>query len=90
MMEAVRYHGPNEALTLETIPIPSQTDLLPDEVIVRVEASALCHTELHFVDGTLNLGVKPITLGHEAVGVITAVGSDVSPSRVGERVINYY
>ena len=89
-MEAVRYHGPNEALTFETVPIPTESDLSPDEVIVRVEASALCHTELHFADGTLNLGVQPITLGHEAVGVITAVGSDISTSRIGERVINYY
>jgi len=89
-MEAVRYHGPNEALTFETVPIPTEADLSPDEVIVRVEASALCHTELHFADGTLNLGVKPITLGHEAVGVITAVGSDIPPSRIGQRVINYY
>ena len=89
-METVRYHGPNEALTFETVPIPTESDLSPDEVIVRVEASALCHTELHFADGTLNLGVQPITLGHEAVGVITAVGSDISTSRIGERVINYY
>ena len=89
-MEAVRYHGPNEALTFETVPIPNEADLTPDEIIVRVEASALCHTELHFADGTLNLGVKPITLGHEAVGVVTSVGSNVSASRIGERVINYY
>lgn len=59
---------------------------LPLLSIIRVEASALCHTELHFADGTLNLGVAPITLGHEAVGVITAVGSDVPPSRIGQRV----
>jgi len=89
-MEAVRYHGPDKALSFETIPIPSAADLSPDDVIIRVEASALCHTELHFADGTLNLGVEPITLCHEAVGVITAVGSDVSSTRIGERVINYY
>ena len=89
-MEAVRYHGPNEKLTLETVAIPNEADLSPDEVIVRVEASALCHTELHFADGTLNLGVKPMTLGHEAVGVITSVGSSVPAYRIGERIINYY
>ena len=51
-MEAVRYHGPNEALTFETVPIPNEADLTPDEVIVRVEASALCHTEVNtFVAG---------------------------------------
>ena len=57
---------------LETLPKPDPVALSNNEVIVQVKASALCHTELHFVDGTLNLGVKPIILGHEAVGVITS------------------
>lgn len=87
-MQAVRYHGPNVAMELETIPKPEIVS--DDDVIVQVKASALCHTELHFADGTLDLGVKPITMGHEAVGIITAVGENVSPSRVGERVIVYY
>jgi len=89
-MEAVRYHGPNVPLTLETVPKPDPSTLSNDEVIVEVKASALCHTELHFADGTLNLGVKPMTLGHEAVGIITHVGSDVPNKRIGERVIVYY
>lgn len=89
-MDAVRYHGPNVPLTLETVPKPDPKDLSCDEVLVEVKASALCHTELHFADGTLDLGVKPITLGHEAVGIITATGSNVPLSRIGERVIVYY
>ena len=87
-MQAVRYHGPNIPIELETIPKPQIVS--SDDVIVQVKASALCHTELHFADGTLDLGVKPITLGHEAVGIITSVGENVSPSRIGERVIIYY
>lgn len=87
-MNAVRYHGPNVPLTLEEVPVP--TDLGSDEVLVQIKAAALCHTELHFCDGTLNLGVNPMTLGHEATGIITKVGSNVSQSRVGERVICYY
>lgn len=89
-MQAVRYHGPNEPLVLETVPIPDESILGPDDVIVEVKAAALCHTELHFADGTLNLGVKPMTLGHEACGIITKCGSNVDPSRIGERVIAYY
>lgn len=89
-MQAVRYHGANEPLTLDTVPIPSSEDLGADDVLIKVEAAALCHTELHFADGTLDLGVKPMTLGHEAAGIITAVGSNVSPDRVGQRVVNYY
>ena len=89
-MEAVRYNGPNVALELATVPKPDATKLSTDEVLVQVKASALCHTELHFADGTLDLGVKPITLGHEAVGIITAIGPNVPESRIGERVIVYY
>ncbi|KAL7529396.1 LOW QUALITY PROTEIN: hypothetical protein ACHAXR_006408 [Thalassiosira sp. AJA248-18] len=89
-MDAVRYHGPNVPLTFESIPKPDISNLSADEVIVEVKASALCHTELHFADGTLNLGVQPMTLGHEAVGTIRNVGSNVPETRVGERVIIYY
>jgi propanol-preferring alcohol dehydrogenase len=87
IMEAVRYNGANKPLTLESIPKPTPSS---DQVLVKVEAAALCHTELHFADGTLDLGVKPMTLGHEAVGTIVAVGDSVTSSRIGERVIVYY
>jgi propanol-preferring alcohol dehydrogenase len=50
----------------------------------------MCHTELHFKSGLLDLGVAPITMGHEVVGRIAAVGEGVAPERVGERVIVYY
>jgi propanol-preferring alcohol dehydrogenase len=87
-MKAVRYHGPNVPLALEEVPIPS--NLACDDVLVKVHAAALCHTELHFCDGTLNLGAQPITLGHETTGVIEQVGANVDTSRIGERVIVYY
>jgi alcohol dehydrogenase, propanol-preferring len=87
-MDAVRYFGPNIPLKLEQVPVPD--DLGDDDVLVQVHAAALCHTELHFCDGTLNLGVRPITMGHEAAGVITKVGAKVKKSRIGERVIVYY
>jgi propanol-preferring alcohol dehydrogenase len=86
-MEAVRYNGANKPLTLELIPKPTPSS---DQILVKVEAAALCHTELHFADGTLDLGVKPMTLGHEAVGTIVEVGDSVPSSRIGERVIVYY
>ncbi len=60
------------------------------EVLVRVTASGMCHTELHFKSGLLNLGVAPITMGHEVVGRVEAVGEGVSTDRLGERVILYY
>jgi len=59
-------------------------------VLVRVTAAGVCHTELHFLSGLLDLGVAPLTLGHEIVGTVEAVGAGVAAGRVGERVIVYY
>lgn len=86
-MKAVRYHGPNQPFRLEEI---ERREPGPGEVLVRVAASGMCHTELHFGSGLLNLGVAPITMGHEVVGRIEAVGAGVAPDRTGERVIVYY
>lgn len=86
-MRALRYHGPRQPLRLEDVPSPQPG---PGEVVVKVTAAGLCHTELHFLSGLLNLGVAPLTLGHEIVGRIEAVGEGVPASRAGERVIVYY
>jgi propanol-preferring alcohol dehydrogenase len=86
-MKAVRYHGPGEPFRLEEV---DRREPEADEVLVRVTASGMCHTELHFRSGLLDLGVAPITMGHEVVGRIAAVGDGVSPDRVDERVIIYY
>lgn len=86
-MKAVRYHGAKQPLTLEDVPKPKPG---PGEVLVRVRASGICHTELHFLSGLLDLGVAPLTLGHEIVGTVESVGADVKLPREGDRVIVYY
>jgi propanol-preferring alcohol dehydrogenase len=86
-MRAVRYHGPNQPLKLETVPNPTAG---PGEAVVRVTAAGLCHTELHFLSGLLNLGVAPLTLGHEVVGRVHATGPGVTGLAEGQRVIVYY
>src|SRR3712207_9228881 len=86
-MKAVRYTAPRQPLTLAEVP---RRDPAAGEVLVRVTAAGVCHTELHFVSGLLDLGVAPLTLGHEIVGRIEAVGDGVAGTRVGERVIVYY
>lgn len=86
-MKAVRYHGPKKPFTLDDVP---SRDPGPGDVVVQVTAAGMCHTELHFKSGLLNLGVAPMTLGHEVVGQIIACGVDVDPARIGERVIVYY
>jgi propanol-preferring alcohol dehydrogenase len=86
-MRALRYHGPKQPLRLEQVPKPEPG---PGEVLVRVTAAGICHTELHFLSGLLNLGVSPLTLGHEVVGRVEAVGAGVASPARGDRVIVYY
>lgn len=83
----MRYHGPGQPFRLEEVGRPTPE---PDEVLVRVTASGMCHTELHFKSGLLDLGVAPVTMGHEVVGCIEEVGEGISQERIGERVVLYY
>lgn len=86
-MKAVRYHGPGRPFELEQVPAP---EAAPGQVLVQIQAAGMCHTELHFESGLLNLGVAPVTMGHEIAGTIAAVGTGVNPARIGERVLVYY
>jgi len=86
-VRAIRYHGPLKPLRLEDVPVPEPG---PGEVLVRVLAAGLCHTDLHFTSGLLDLGVAPLTLGHEIVGRIERAGPGVPAERIGERVVVYY
>src|SRR5262249_44694865 len=56
------------------------------EVLVRVEACAVCRTDLHVVDGELKHPKLPLVPGHEIVGRIAAAGAGASRFRIGDRV----
>ncbi len=56
------------------------------EVLIRTEAVGLCHSDLHYLDGTL-VRPRPVVVGHEAVGVIEAAGPEVTNVAAGDRVI---
>ncbi len=56
-----------------------------DEVLIRVEASGICGTDVHMYNGQ-SMGGYPVVPGHEFAGIVEAVGKDVSRIRVGERV----
>lgn len=61
----------------------------PSEVQVAVQATGLCGSDLHYFNHYRNGDIivrEPLTLGHESAGVITAVGSEVSSIKVGDRV----
>ncbi|MGB9591702.1 MAG: alcohol dehydrogenase catalytic domain-containing protein, partial [Candidatus Kryptoniota bacterium] len=85
-MKAIRYYGPNKPLKIEDVEVPKIVD---DEVLVKVKAAGICHTDLHFLDGTLVpwKGSLPITLGHEIAGEIEEVGKKVKKFKKGDRVV---
>ena len=59
---------------------------MPREVIVRTAASGVCHSDLHYLDGISNT-TPPAILGHEAAGVVEAVGDQVTYLKPGDHVI---
>ncbi|WP_199435430.1 zinc-binding dehydrogenase [Qaidamihabitans albus] len=70
-------------MTIEEIEIG---ELDPGEVLVRIGAAGLCHTDLEVISGQLAYPM-PIVLGHEAAGTIEQVGAGVDPQRVGDQVV---
>ena len=60
--------------------------LQPCDVLVRIGASGLCHTDLEVIDGQLAYPL-PIVLGHEGAGIVEAVGSEVTQVRPGDKVV---
>jgi S-(hydroxymethyl)glutathione dehydrogenase / alcohol dehydrogenase len=56
------------------------------EILLRSAAAGLCHSDYHYLDGTLNRS-RPVILGHEGAGVVEAVGPDVRDIRVGDHVV---
>jgi alcohol dehydrogenase len=83
-MKALVYHGPGER-RWETVPDPTIRE--PTDVVVRIDSSTICGTDLHILKGDVP-EVKPGTvLGHEAVGAVVDVGEQVHHLRPGDQVI---
>ncbi len=72
-----------EPVSLTTIVVP---DPGPGEAVVRVQACGVCHTDLHYREGGIN-DEFPFLLGHEAAGIVEAVGGDVTSVAPGDFVI---
>jgi S-(hydroxymethyl)mycothiol dehydrogenase len=70
---------------VETVPVVVP-DPGPGEALVRVQACGVCHTDLHYREGGIN-DEFPFLLGHEAAGIVEAVGPDVTSVGPGEFVI---
>lgn len=82
-MRHVVIEGPQRAAVLEA---PDPTPPGPDGVVVEVDATAICGSDLHFYDGDLPLA-EPIPVGHEFLGTVVEAGPEVSRFAVGDRVL---
>jgi S-(hydroxymethyl)mycothiol dehydrogenase len=82
-VRAVVARSKGAPVSVETILVP---DPGPGEALVRVQASGVCHTDLHYREGAIGDDF-PFLLGHEAAGVVEAVGEDVTDVVPGDFVI---
>ena len=70
-------------LEVTDVPTPAPG---PDEVLVRVAACGICGSDVHGYDGSSGRRIPPIIMGHEAAGIVAAVGKDVTGIAEGDRV----
>jgi len=82
-MKAAVFREVNVPMEVENVDISKPG---PREVLIRTAAAGVCHSDLHFFNGTYP-GMTPMVLGHESAGVVEAVGSDVHYVKPGDHVI---
>ncbi len=84
-MKAAVFHGAGKPLTVEEWPTPEPG---PSELLIRVAACGVCHTDLHYLDhGTPTFKDPPLVLGHEVSGIVEQVGADAVGFELGDRVL---
>jgi len=83
-MKAAVIHSFTSPLHVEEVPIPEPG---PEQIIVKIETSGLCHTDIHAAHGDWPVKPKlPLIPGHEGVGIVTMVGPGVNGVKEGDRV----
>lgn len=83
-VKAAVFAGPKQELQIQDLKLPATPG--PEEVLIQMVASGVCHSDLHALDGDWETPT-PIVLGHEGAGIIMAVGSSVTDLEVGDHVI---
>ena len=86
-MKAVRLIRPSQPLELQEVPVPSPGT---NDVLMRVKAAGICHSDAHYRAGISSVEPLPKTLGHEVAGIVEEVGSGVKTVRPGDRVCLHY
>jgi alcohol dehydrogenase, propanol-preferring len=82
-MLAAVLDQPGSPLSLKRLPVPEPA---PGQILLRVDACAVCRTDLHIVDGELTRPTLPLIPGHEIVGTVVAAGPDTDRFSPGQRV----
>jgi D-arabinose 1-dehydrogenase-like Zn-dependent alcohol dehydrogenase len=86
-MRAVRLSQVGKPLEEAEVAVP---EIAASDVLIRVEACGICHSDQHYRAGISRIGLLPVTLGHEIAGRIEKVGADVKQVRPGDRVCVHY
>ena len=83
-MKAAVVHEFTKPLSIDEVPVP---EVGPGQILVKIEASGVCHTDLHAADGDWPVKpTPPFIPGHEGVGNVAAVGAGVTAVKEGDRV----
>ncbi|MCK4417369.1 MAG: alcohol dehydrogenase catalytic domain-containing protein, partial [Candidatus Latescibacteria bacterium] len=86
-MKAVRLIEVGQPLQMQEVPVPVVGE---KDVLVRIKAAGICHSDVHYRTGTSMAGSLPLTLGHEIAGIVEKVGPQVTKAKVSDRVCIHY
>ena len=82
-MKAVVFHKPGH-VQIDTVPEPKIED--PEDILLRVTSTAICGSDLHILNGLIPQK-HPMVMGHEFMGIVEELGSNVTAVRKGDRVV---
>jgi 2-desacetyl-2-hydroxyethyl bacteriochlorophyllide A dehydrogenase len=86
-MKAIRLIRPGQPLEAQQIPVPAVS---ARDVLVRVKAAGICHSDAHYRSGLSRVDPLPLTLGHEVAGVVEQIGAGVRNVKCGDRICVHY
>jgi len=86
-MKAIRLVQPGRPLELREVPVPAVGSR---DVLVRVKAAGICHSDAHYRAGRSLVRPLPLTLGHEVAGVVEKAGTEIAQFKPGDRVCLHY
>src|SRR6476646_12092849 len=83
-MRALTWHGKRD-VRVDTVPDPTIQD--PTDVVVEITSSGICGSDLHLIEVMAPFMTEGDVMGHEPMGVVREVGSEVTELKAGDRVV---